>query len=118
MKKSRISSLSQLRQEKKRLGLMQEVTVREMSHSLGLMRSETKKFALNKIAIPAGVTAATGILLKSLLSSSDANESDKIIVKQRGDGIAKTVMALVPFAMKFMENMREEKAIVTREYPQ
>jgi hypothetical protein len=106
MKKSKISSLAELKEEKRRLRLMTEVTKREMSHSLGFMRSETKKIALNNIAIPAGITAAAGMLLKKVVSSENNSEN---VMKAKTGGLANTVVALIPFAMKFLESQKQTK---------
>lgn len=103
MKKSRISSLAELQEEKRRLRLMTKVTKREMSKSIGFMRSETKKIALNNIAVPVGVTAATGVLINKLVSSDDETQK---VVKEKNTGLASIVVALIPFAMKFLDSQK------------
>ena len=102
MKKSKIKTLADLQEEKRRLGLMSEVTKREISHSLGLMRSETKNFTLNKVALPLGITAATGMLVSKAISSSD--DKPQKIKQAGGNSIVNTLIALLPFAMKFLNN--------------
>ena len=106
MKKSKISSLAELQEEKRRLRLMTKVTKREMSHSLGFMRSETKKVALSNIAIPAGLTAAGGMLLKKIISPDNSSQKT---VKAKSAGLTNIIVALIPLAMKFFENQEQAK---------
>lgn len=103
MKKSKISSLKELKQEKKRLRMMNEVAKRELSHNLGLMRSQTKEFAVKKVAIPVGVGVLLTTFLKRQLSSNQQPTSQANNQAQ-GSTFMKTIMALVPFAMKMLEN--------------
>lgn len=102
MKKSKISNLTELQEEKHRLRLMTQVTKREMSHSLGFMRSETKKIALSNIAIPLGASAAAGMLLSKL------NNNLNTKIKSSNSGITTVVTALIPFAMKFLESQKQQ----------
>lgn len=102
MKKSKISNLAELQEEKRRLRLMTQVTKREMSHSLGFMRSETKKIALSKIAIPVGATAAAGMLLSKL------NNNLNTKVKSTSSGLTTIFTALLPFAIKFLESQKQQ----------
>lgn len=107
MKKSKINSLEELREEKKRLRLLTQVTKREMSHSFGFMQSETKKVALNNIAIPVGATAAAGMILNKLVSSSNKPQTTKV----NSGGLASFAVALIPFAMKFLEDRKKEAKV-------
>ena len=102
MKKSKINTLAELKQERRRLSLMKEVTKREISHSIGLMQSETKDFTLNKLAIPLGITAITGILVNKTMTS---NEKPK---QGSGNSIINTIIALLPLAMKLLNNQHKE----------
>ena len=99
MKNSKISTLADLQEEKRRLSLIKEMTKREFFHSLGVMRSETKEFTLNKVAIPMGITVATSLLLNKVMTSNDKSQK---IANSTENGIVNTIIALLPFAMKFL----------------
>lgn len=101
MKKSKISSLSELQEERKRLRLITEVTKREMSHSLDFIGNETKKVVLNNLAVPLGATAAAGFLLNKLIKPSERLQTK---TKSTSNILSTTVAALIPFAIKFLDN--------------
>lgn len=106
MKKSRISNLKELREERERLNLSSELTLREMSHGVGLMRSELKSFLLKKVALPAGATLAAGILVKKL--TEDENKEKQTVKNQNSGGWVKIIMSLVPLAMKLLEENKKK----------
>lgn len=106
MRKSRISNLAELQEEKRKLTLLSKVTKREISHSLGYMQTEIKDIALNNVAIPMGMTAATGLLINKIASSSDDVQETKK-ADANGGGLAYILMSLVPLAMKLINTDKE-----------
>ena len=107
MKKSNISTLKELQDERRRLVLMKEVTKREISHSLGLMRSKTKSFTLSNVAVPVGVTAAVGMMAQKAMSSDDELQTVEVV---KNNSVVNTVIALIPFAMKFFESQKDTES--------
>ena len=104
---SQVSTPVKLDPSSKRLRLLTKVTKREMSHSFGFMQNETKKVALNNIAIPVGATAAAGMILNKVVSSNNNPQ----ITKVKNGNIASIAVALIPFAMKFLEDRKKENKL-------
>lgn len=72
-----ISCLEDLQAQKERLKIESEVCLVALSYSTKQLGSNTKQFALGKIAIPLGVISAIGVGLKMKKSfTTDENEKE------------------------------------------
>ncbi len=74
IKKSKITSLSELQQRKKQIRLEAEIAKREFAHAIGTTKGNAGNFLLKKVAMPAGGAVVGLIFLKNLLSGSDKNK--------------------------------------------
>lgn len=94
--KNQITSLSALKEEKKKLRMEIELSKREFAHSLGSSRANLKEFLLKKVAIPAGV-AGLGVAGVSKLMSSNENHQNGHQSNQFG-GLLAAVLPVIATA--------------------
>lgn len=116
MKKAKISSLEELRTERRKLRLLNKVTKRELSHSVGLLRSTTKEFTLKKIALPLGAAGLGGLAIKKMTESGHDDEvvyaNGAEVHHHHGDNssvLKKLLLALVPIGVKMLADIKENQ---------
>ena len=70
IRKSKITSLQELRLRKKQVRMEAELAKREFAHSIGTTRGNATNFLLKKVAAPAGGAVVGLMVLNNLLRSS------------------------------------------------
>ena len=127
VKRDAIRSLAQLRQRKKELQLEQEITKREMAHSLGIVRTDLQSYLVKRFALPVGGSVLGLYLLKKFVlgrRSTEAEASEEATMAARAASargtsaldIAKIIKIAVPiiqtgigfFAGQFKDEVEEE----------
>lgn len=104
MMKEKITSLADLKVQKKKLRMEIELSKREFAHSLGTSRATLSSFLLKKVAIPAGA-AGLGIAGISKLMSSD----EKVIAQQSKSLLPTLLPILITaFQTLFLKNKVDE----------
>lgn len=90
VKKSRITSLSDLQHRRKEVRMEEELAKRELAHSLGTNRESLSKYLVNNVAAPVGGVGLLTYLLKKTLSSSPTPTREIVretkVVHQYPDG--------------------------------
>ena len=74
IRKSKITSLSELKTRQKQLRLETEVAKREFAHTIGTTRGNASSFLINKVALPVGGGILGLIVLSKLFSGGDSKK--------------------------------------------
>ncbi|CAH1001362.1 hypothetical protein LEM8419_02263 [Neolewinella maritima] len=82
IRKSKITSLDELRRRKKEIRMEAELAKREFAHSIGTTKGNAGKFLLKNVALPAG-GALVGILALVNLASGSASKKMPVVKETR-----------------------------------
>lgn len=111
----KIQSLSQLEKEKRKLKLKMEVSKREFAHSFETTQSDTKRFLLHKVIIPAGVVGAAGLGVSKVIAANKKKKQTQYFTEtttERSENTKKSsfanwqglIMKLLPIGIQLFQS--------------
>lgn len=95
----KINTLAELRAEKKKVKLEMAVTKRELAYSLGIVRTDLKKFLLRNVVLPAGAVGLTAYGIKKAVQSDGQDKDDQPQYVQHSSSNVLPWMSLVRLAL-------------------
>ena len=107
MQKHKITTLTELEREKKKLSMRMEISKREVVHSVGVMRGEVKNFLIRKVAIPAGVLGLSAYGVKKMTSSSDTSEQK--VIEKKPPLLIRLLPIVIPLIKSYFEQNKNSQ---------
>lgn len=103
--KNKITTLSELQREKKKLRMEIELSKREFAHSMGSSRATLKDFLVKKVAIPAGIAGVGLAGVNQLIGSSDSDKTSS-----QSNNLLSTILPILATAVQtyFFKNVADE----------
>ncbi len=103
---SKIKTLVELEQEKKKVKMQMEVSKRAFIHSFGTTQTQAKNFLMKKVAIPAGAVGLVTMGANELLSNTIS--APKRFVSNNGTIFKK----IIPLALPFIQSILAEPEVL------
>ena len=97
---SKIKTLAQLEQEKKKVKMQMEVSKRAFIHSFGTTQTQAKSFFMKKVAIPAGAVGLATMGANKLLSNTIS--APKKFASNNSTLFKKIIPLVLPFIQSFL----------------